>query len=65
MYGYIMKTEDERKERKMNYTGCTEREWKENVEYFKAHGWTFDKWFDYGHAYGLKKRQAREIWNRF
>ena len=49
----------------MNYTGCTEKEWKANVEYFKAQGWSFEKWFDYGHAYGMKKRAAREIWNRY
>lgn len=49
----------------MNFTGCTEREWKENVEYFRSQGWTFERWYDYGHAYGLGKRAARNVWNRF
>lgn len=49
----------------MNYTGCTEKEMKENVEYFKAQGWTFEMWYNYGHAYGYKKREARKFWEKY
>lgn len=33
-----------------------------SAKWYKEHGWDFEKWYDYGHSYGEKKRVARKVW---
>lgn len=39
------------------------KELKESARWYKAHGYSFEEWYECGHAYGCKKREARKIWN--
>lgn len=38
------------------------KELKASAQWYKEHGWTFEDWYDYGHAYGAKKRIAKQVW---